>query len=114
MAPVAECVNAYIPERPFVLDTTMRETRFVKLSAFVAVADCGSFTKASAQLGITTSSRMVRLSEPVVIPSCAEALVKLPQSATATKALSLTKRVSRIVEHFADARGGVDEFGFLV
>jgi len=34
----------------------MRETRFVKLSAFVAVADCGSFTKASAQLGITTGS----------------------------------------------------------
>jgi DNA-binding transcriptional LysR family regulator len=34
----------------------MRETRFVKLSAFVAIADCGSFTKASAQLGITTGS----------------------------------------------------------
>src|SRR6516165_10520890 len=56
MAPVAECVNAYIPQRPFVLDSTMRETRFVKLSAFVAIADCGSFTKASAQLGITTGS----------------------------------------------------------
>jgi DNA-binding transcriptional LysR family regulator len=34
----------------------MRETRFAKLSAFVAVADCGSFTKAAAQLGITTGS----------------------------------------------------------
>jgi hypothetical protein len=41
---------------------------------------------------------MVWLSEPVVIPSCAAALVKLAQSATATKALSLAKRVSRIVE----------------
>src|SRR5262245_11154089 len=34
----------------------MRETRFAKLSAFVAVADCGSFTKAAAQLGLSTSS----------------------------------------------------------
>ena len=41
---------------------------------------------------------MVWLSEPVESPSCAAALVKLPQSATATKALSLAKRVSRIVE----------------
>src|SRR5215472_3070029 len=31
----------------------MRETRFAKLSAFVAVADCGSFTKAAAQLGLS-------------------------------------------------------------
>jgi DNA-binding transcriptional LysR family regulator len=34
----------------------MRETRFAKLSAFVAVADCGGFTKAAAQLGISTGS----------------------------------------------------------
>jgi DNA-binding transcriptional LysR family regulator len=34
----------------------MRETPFAKLSAFVAVADCGSFTKAAAQLGISTGS----------------------------------------------------------
>jgi len=34
----------------------MRETRFAKLSAFVAVADCGSFTKAAAQLGLSTGS----------------------------------------------------------
>ena len=38
------------------LGSTMRETRFAKLSAFVAVADCGSFTKAAAQLGLSTSS----------------------------------------------------------
>jgi hypothetical protein len=41
---------------------------------------------------------MVWLSEPVDSPSCAAALVKLPQFATATKALSLAKRVSLIVE----------------
>jgi len=34
----------------------MRETRFAKLSAFVAVADCGSFTKAAEQLGLSTGS----------------------------------------------------------
>jgi DNA-binding transcriptional LysR family regulator len=34
----------------------MRETRFAKLSAFVAVADSGSFTKAAAQLGVSTGS----------------------------------------------------------
>ena len=34
----------------------MREARFAKLSAFVAVADCGSFTKAAAQLGLSTGS----------------------------------------------------------
>jgi DNA-binding transcriptional LysR family regulator len=34
----------------------MRETRFAKLSAFVAVADCGSFTKAAAQLGLSTGT----------------------------------------------------------
>ena len=34
----------------------MRETRFAKLSAFVAVADSGSFTKAAAQLGLSTGS----------------------------------------------------------
>ena len=34
----------------------MRETRFAKLSAFVAVADCGSFTKAAMQLGMSTGS----------------------------------------------------------
>jgi DNA-binding transcriptional LysR family regulator len=34
----------------------MRETRFAKLSAFVAVANCGSFTKAAAQLGLSTGS----------------------------------------------------------
>src|SRR5215467_10918710 len=34
----------------------MRETRFAKLSALVAVADCGSFTKAAAQLGLSTGS----------------------------------------------------------
>ena len=47
---------------------------------------------------LSSSSRMVWLSELVDSPSCAAALVKLPQSATATKALSLAKRVSRIVE----------------
>ena len=34
----------------------MRETRFAKLSAFVTVADCGSFTKAAAQLGLSTGA----------------------------------------------------------
>jgi len=34
----------------------MREARFAKLSAFVAVADCGSFTKAAAQLGLSTGT----------------------------------------------------------
>ena len=34
----------------------MREARFAKLSAFVAVAECGSFTKAAAQLGLSTGS----------------------------------------------------------
>src|SRR5262249_28898908 len=34
----------------------MRETRFAKLSAFVAVAESGSFTKAAAQLGLSTGS----------------------------------------------------------
>src|SRR5262245_46036788 len=34
----------------------MRETRFAELSAFIAVADHGSFTKAAAQLGLSTSS----------------------------------------------------------
>jgi DNA-binding transcriptional LysR family regulator len=34
----------------------MREARFAKLSAFVAVADCGSFTKAAALLGLSTGS----------------------------------------------------------
>jgi DNA-binding transcriptional LysR family regulator len=40
----------------------MREKRFVKLGAFVAVADCGSFTKAAAQLGLSTGalSRTIR------------------------------------------------------
>src|SRR5262249_39143061 len=34
----------------------MRRTRFAELSTFVAVADHGSFTKAAAQLGLSTSS----------------------------------------------------------
>src|SRR5215831_10803408 len=34
----------------------MRGTRFAALSAFVAVADHGSFTRAATQLGITTGS----------------------------------------------------------
>jgi DNA-binding transcriptional LysR family regulator len=34
----------------------MRDTPFAKLSAFVAVADCGSFTKAAGQLGVSTGS----------------------------------------------------------
>jgi DNA-binding transcriptional LysR family regulator len=34
----------------------MRETHFAKLNAFVAVADCGSFTKAAAQLGLSPGS----------------------------------------------------------
>jgi Bacterial regulatory helix-turn-helix protein, lysR family len=34
----------------------MRGTRFGELSAFIAVADHGSFTKAAAQLGVSTSS----------------------------------------------------------
>jgi DNA-binding transcriptional LysR family regulator len=34
----------------------MRRTRFADLNAFVAVADHGSFTKAAAQLGLSTSS----------------------------------------------------------
>jgi DNA-binding transcriptional LysR family regulator len=34
----------------------MRKTRFAELSAFIAVADHGSFTKAAAQLGLSTSS----------------------------------------------------------
>jgi len=38
------------------LASTMRDTPFAKLSAFVAVADCGSFTKAAGQLGVSTGS----------------------------------------------------------
>jgi DNA-binding transcriptional LysR family regulator len=34
----------------------MRGTRFAELSAFIAVADHGSFTKAAAQLGLSTST----------------------------------------------------------
>ncbi len=34
----------------------MRRTRFAELSTFVAVAEHGSFTKAAAQLGLSTSS----------------------------------------------------------
>jgi DNA-binding transcriptional LysR family regulator len=34
----------------------MRRTRFAELSTFIAVADHGSFTKAAAQLGLSTSS----------------------------------------------------------
>src|SRR5262245_49027911 len=47
---------------------------------------------------LSSSSRMVWLSEPVDSPSWAAALVKLPQSTTARRALSMAKRVSRIVE----------------
>src|SRR5215475_5265169 len=53
MTPGAKCLNF---AKALVLDSTMRETRFAKLSAFVAVADCGSFTKAAAQLGLSTGS----------------------------------------------------------
>jgi DNA-binding transcriptional LysR family regulator len=34
----------------------MRDAPFARLSAFVAVADCGSFTKAAGQLGVSTGS----------------------------------------------------------
>src|SRR5215475_6565276 len=53
MTPGAKCLNF---ARTLVLGSTMREARFAKLSAFVAVADCGSFTKAAAQLGLSTGS----------------------------------------------------------
>src|SRR5580658_9789321 len=37
-------------------DISMRGTRFAELSAFVAVAEQGNFTKAAAQLGISPST----------------------------------------------------------
>ena len=56
MTPVTMGFNPLKFQRTICLGYTMRGRRFAELSAFVEVADYGSFTKAAGHLGVSTGS----------------------------------------------------------
>jgi DNA-binding transcriptional LysR family regulator len=56
VAPFAAGINALKFQRTICVGYTMRGKRFAELSAFMEVADHGSFTKAAAHLGLSTGS----------------------------------------------------------